>query len=206
MIPADLSARLRLLTEASFFETDPPVAGLARVHAIPSDLPEYAPGQRIQATIQAPLPDGSFRALVNGRQLSIALPYPLAPGTEADLEITQTTPTHIHARIANTPEPPAPRPSLSQAGRLIGALLSGQPPQQPTRLAGGQALVSTPPTTGGDELAPALKAAITQSGLFYESHQARWLAGEVTTGQLRREPQGQLPPPPLPAQTPARTS
>ncbi len=42
----------------------------------------------------------------------------------------------------------------------------------------------------------ALRAAIVQSGLFYESHQVQWLNGERTLASLRQEPQGQLSPMP----------
>jgi hypothetical protein len=48
------------------------------------------------------------------------------------------------------------------------------------------------PKTAAD-LAPVLKQAVTQSGLFYEAHQARWVAGDLPTEALRQEPQGKYP-------------
>ncbi len=48
------------------------------------------------------------------------------------------------------------------------------------------------PKTAAD-LAPVLKQAVTQSGMFYEAHQARWVAGELPTEALRQEPQGKYP-------------
>ena len=65
MIPSDLAARLRLLNEASFFNTDPPVAGLQRAREIQAQLPDLVPGQRFFATLQRTLPDGTFRAIVD---------------------------------------------------------------------------------------------------------------------------------------------
>lgn len=201
MIPPDLAARLRMLTEASFFETDPPVAELARIRAVSSNLPDFSPGQRIQATIQAPLSDGTFRALVDGRQLTLALATPLPAGATAELEIAQVTPTLIHARQISSQEQPELRPSLSPTGKFISMLLRGDPASEPVQLAGGKPLLAAPPTTGRtQDLVPALKEALTRSGLFYESHQARWLAGGLSIRELSREPQGQLSSPaPRPA-------
>ena len=43
------------------------------------------------------------------------------------------------------------------------------------------------------QLAGKLHEALSQSGLFYESHQAQWIAGARPTAQLLLEPQNQLP-------------
>jgi flagellar hook-length control protein FliK len=53
-------------------------------------------------------------------------------------------------------------------------------------------LLAQPPLNGAD-VAPKLSQAVTQSGLFYESHQAKWVAGQLTMAQLQQEPQGQHP-------------
>jgi len=54
------------------------------------------------------------------------------------------------------------------------------------------------PAAGRGELAGQLAAALARtfsgSGLFYESHQAQWVAGERSLDSLRQEPQGKLPP------------
>ena len=133
MIPADLAARLRLLTEASFFEAHQPVQQPNRVRPIPSDV------------------------LQTGRTRS---------------------------------EPEAP-PALSHIGRLIGALLTGQPVVGPTPLAADQPLLPAPPNTA-EPLALALEEAVSHSGLFYESHLAQWLAGKRSAGELRHEPQARV--------------
>jgi flagellar hook-length control protein FliK len=41
-------------------------------------------------------------------------------------------------------------------------------------------------------LAGKLHESLSQSGLFYESHQAQWIAGSRSTAQLLQEPQNQL--------------
>ncbi|MFN7085472.1 MAG: flagellar hook-length control protein FliK, partial [Burkholderiales bacterium] len=43
------------------------------------------------------------------------------------------------------------------------------------------------------EFGTRLRQAFSQSGLFYEAHQAQWLAGQRTREQLLQEPQGRLP-------------
>ena len=196
MIPADLVARLRLLNEASFFNTEPPVAGLQRAREIQSQLPELVPGQRFFATLQRTLPDGTFRALVAGQQMTLSLNTAAKSGDTLELEVSQVTPRAVFARIvggeAAAGNTASAQPALSQTGRLISFLLTGQPNPQPASLAGNQPLLSAPPANGAP-LVPMLRQALGQSGLFYESHQAQWVLGKLDTGALLREPQGQTP-------------
>jgi len=51
-------------------------------------------------------------------------------------------------------------------------------------------LEGAPPAT--PQFAALLKDAVSKSGLFYESHQAQWAAGEKPLTELLREPQGKL--------------
>ncbi|HRO36291.1 flagellar hook-length control protein FliK [Thauera sp.] len=194
MIPADLAARLRTLTEASFFETEPPVPGLQRAREIQSRLPELVPGQRFFATLQRTLPDGSFRAVVAGQQMTLALDGSAKSGDTLELEVTQLTPRTVFARVvggeaAGTAGASA-QPALSQTGKLISFLLTGQPAPSAASLAGNRPLLSAPPTAGS-QLVPVLRQALGQSGLFYESHQVQWVLGKLDTAALLREPQGQ---------------
>ena len=80
MIPGDLAARLRLLTEASFFSDEPPLEPLTSVRPVPSQLPEYRAGDRFTAQIQNALTDGTFEALVDGKTVKLALPQSARPG------------------------------------------------------------------------------------------------------------------------------
>jgi hypothetical protein len=198
MIPADLAARLRLLNEASFFNTEPPVAGLQRAREIQAQLPELVPGQRFFATLQRTLPDGTFRALVAGQQMTLSLNTAAKSGDTLELEVSQVTPRAVFARIvggeAAAGNAASAQPALSQTGRLISFLLTGQPTPQPASLAGNQPLLNAPPASG-TQLVPLLRQALGQSGLFYESHQAQWVLGKLDTAALLREPQGQQAPP-----------
>lgn len=194
MIPSDLAARLRTLTEASFFETEPPVPGLQRAREIQSRLPELVPGQRFFATLQRTLPDGSFRAVVAGQQMTLALDGAAKSGDTLELEVTQLTPRTVFARVVGgetaTTAGASAQPALSQTGKLISFLLTGQPAPSAASLAGNRPLLSAPPTSGS-QLVPVLRQALGQSGLFYESHQVQWVLGKLDTAALLREPQGQ---------------
>lgn len=194
MIPSDLAARLRTLTEASFFETEPPVPGLQRAREIQARLPELVPGQRFLATLQRTLPDGSFRAVVAGQQMTLALDGSAKAGDTLELEVTQLTPRTVFARVvggeAATTAGASAQPALSQTGRLISFLLTGQPVPSAASLAGNRPLLDAPPTAGS-QLVPVLRQALGQSGLFYESHQVQWVLGKLDTAALLREPQGQ---------------
>jgi hypothetical protein len=208
MIPSDLAARLRMLTEASFFDSEPPIHGPARVREVQARLPELVPGEKFTATLQRSLPDGTFQAIVAGKSYTLALNHAAKAGDTLELVVTQSSPKAVFAQLANPPaaammaSAEASRPTLSAVGRLIGFLLTGQPPSQPAALAAGKPLLTAPPANNGVALAPALRQALSQSGLFYESHQLQWLSGKIDTASLLREPQGQQSPTRLPGGAP----
>jgi len=208
MIPSDLAARLRMLTEASFFDSEPPIHGPARVREVQARLPELAPGEKFTATLQRSLPDGTFQAIVAGKSYTLALNHAAKAGDTLELVVTQSSPKAVFAQLANPPaaammaSAEASRPTLSAVGRLIGFLLTGQPASQPAALAAGKPLLSAPPASNGVALAPALRQALSQSGLFYESHQLQWISGKIDTASLLQEPQGQQSPARLPGGTP----
>lgn len=194
MIPGDLAARLRMLTEASFFSGEPNVAPLARARAIPADLPTFTPGQRITATLQNVNQDQTVQGRVNGRNVILSLPQSVKAGDTLELIVSEVTPKAVFANLANPAPLPTDRPALSQTGKLISFLLTGQPSPGTTPLNQGEALAPSAPQTPAAtaQLAARLASAVSESGLFYESHQSQWLAGHLSTAALRKEPQGQV--------------
>lgn len=94
MIPSDLAARLRLLGESVVQPVGP-------VRGIPADLPELLLGQRFTARIESAQPDGTFRAVVAGRSLSLALPDAAQAGDTLDLIVTGRTQQFIAAQRAD---------------------------------------------------------------------------------------------------------
>lgn len=201
MIPSDLAARLKLLSESIVQPVTP-------VRAVTADLPELPVGHRFTARIENALPDGTFRAIVADRRLTLALPQSASPGETLDLVVTARTPRMIIAESAadgsgrpSTPAaqatpaaPAAPAPTLSPAGRIISTLLSGEgrTPQAAT-ISRATPLLPEPPLQAA-RLAPVLQLAVAESGLFYESHQAQWVAGRYPAEALAREPQARIAP------------
>ncbi|HNQ58588.1 MAG TPA: flagellar hook-length control protein FliK [Candidatus Desulfobacillus denitrificans] len=198
MIPNDLAARLRLLTESV-------VNPVSAVHEISAELPELAVGQRFTARIESALPDGSFRALVTGRSLTLALPQSAAPGDTLELVVAARTPRLIVAEQAAEGASRQSPPTLSRAARMIGTLLAGDEaaPRPATISRAAPLLPAAQPLAA--LLAPALRQAIVESGLFYEAHQALWVAGRYPAEALAREPQARRAPP-QPAPQPAAAS
>ncbi|RQR54803.1 flagellar hook-length control protein FliK [Burkholderia sp. Bp9125] len=83
----------------------------------------------------------------------------------------------------------------------------GAAPQDTARAAAQQATApqAAAPARDATAAAPilalraALAQAVSESGLFYESHLAQWLAGQRPLAALEREPQARLPATPTPA-------
>lgn len=186
MIPSDFAARLRLMNDSL-------VQPLAPVHEISSDLPEFQVGQRFVARVEAALPDGTFRALVAGKSLTLALPQSAKPGDTLNLVVIGRTQHLVVAGRAENAEPaPPPAAVLSRAGQIISALLArGDGTAQTAQLQRTAPLLPQPPSSAAP-LAPALQEAIAESGLFYEAHQSQWIAGRLPLESLLREPQGRL--------------
>lgn len=197
MIPGDLASRLRMLSEVSFFSGEPTVAPTARVRAVTSVMPDFTPGQRITASLQAAAQDNTYHARIDGREVILSIPQSVKAGDTLELIVNKVTPQAIMATLAQPTGETATssQAALSQTGKLISVLLTGQPAVPSASLNGGQPLVPAAPQTpaAASQLAGKLGMAVTESGLFYEAHQARWLSGQLDTATLRKEPQGSLP-------------
>lgn len=199
MIPADVANHLRL--------TNPPLQQDMPQQVLPAQkladvLSNLVPGQRILAEIQSLLPNGTYRAIVGQRDITLALPFSAKAGDSLELEVVETDGKVALAFVANksTGEQAgkandSAATTLSQTGKLIGDLLGGIGDQgkraAPAPLNGNQPLVDKFPDLAAN-LAPVLKEALSKSGVFYEAHQARWIAGDLPTETLKQEPQGKL--------------
>ncbi|MDR2626074.1 MAG: flagellar hook-length control protein FliK [Zoogloeaceae bacterium] len=203
MIPTevvDTAVRSRLIKDLL---TQP--APAATISRATDALNDFAPGQRLQAIIQALLPNGAYRASVGQRDVTLALPFSAKPGDTLELEVVENKGRIALAVVAGdkgeakvAAENTSVATRFSTAGRLIGDLLagleSGKRPQ-PAPLNGAQPVLPNPPNAaGGQELAAALKEALAKSGMFYEAHQARWVEGKTSMQTLLQEPQGRLSP------------
>jgi len=186
MIPTDLAARLRLLSETI-------VNPVSAVRGVSAELPELPLGHRFTARIEGVLPDGTFRAIVAERSLTLSLPQSARPGDTLELIVTARTPHLIVAESAKETAARQPQPAtLSHTGRLIGTLLANEEQvPQPATLTRSAPLLAEPPLQAS-RLVPVLQQVVVESGLFYESHQAQWVAGRYPAEALAREPQARL--------------
>ncbi|MBI2277472.1 MAG: flagellar hook-length control protein FliK [Dechloromonas sp.] len=201
MLPPDVASSLRLVLPDQQAATNAQTQPVASGQKIADVLSNLVPGQRILAEIQALLPNGSYRAVVAQRDVTLALPFSAKAGDTLELEVTESDGKLALAFVANRSETAA-KPvqesvatTISPTGKLIGDLMGGIDGEgkraPPAPLNGSQPLVESMPKTAAD-LAPILKQALTQSGMFYEAHQARWVAGELPTDALKNEPQGKF--------------
>lgn len=187
LIPPDVGMRMRL-------PGDTPLQPVTPVADIPSDLPDLQPGQVFSARIQDVLPENTYRALVAGKTLTLALPEGANAGDVLELVVVDRSAQTILARSAANQGASGeayPHATLSPAAQLIGKLLSEEQGAGPVPLNRGQPLLNAPPAQAAP-LAGALRNALENSGLFYEAHQAQWVAGKRPLDSLLQEPQGRL--------------
>lgn len=193
LIPADVGLRMRLDNELQPQQ-------IAPVKGLPADLPRLQAGQVFTAQIRDVLPQNTYLALVAGRQITLALPENVKSGDVLELVVIEQTPDAVLAKRADAGQAAQapPQTTLSRTAQMLRSVLvqEGETPAA-VPLNRGQPLLSQPPQNGA-ELAPALSKAVAQSGLFYESHQAQWVAGKLPLAHLRQEPQGQHAPPASP--------
>jgi hypothetical protein len=192
VIPSDVASRLQVSADSALRQVAP-------AQEIADKLSGLVAGQRVLAEIQSLLPNGTYRALINRRNLTLALPFAAKSGDAIELQVTESDGKLSLAVVAGQ-EPESGKAesnvtstTLSRTGQLISTLYSSarESKAAPLPLSGNQAVSPTPPGKAQD-FAPLLKQAIAQSGMFYEAHQAEWVEGRFTTASLLMEPQGKL--------------
>ena len=194
MIPADVASRLQVSADAA----QRPVAP---AQEIADKLPGLVAGQKVMAQIQSLLPNGTYRAMINQRSITLALPFSARSGDALELQVTEANGKLALAVLArpgsDAAQTPGTATTLSRTGQLINNLFTGGRQAQgangnaPAAPLNGNQPISAGPTSAQD-LLPLLKQAITQSGMFYESHQAEWVEGRFAKSALLQEPQGKL--------------
>jgi len=204
MIHNDALSQLQFLIKTSA----PPLLEISQQEL---ELPQLVPGQKVPAHVVASLPNGRFEVLIADKTLDMNLPKNTQPGDTLELVFVTPKPrlTFILASDLNTIANPAganntkPQVTLSETAKFLGGLLEKALPGEAKDInARGEAistLAKSAPVSGGmpadiPKFAQALRNAVTQSGLFYESHQAQWISGQRLTTELLNEPQGRLSP------------
>lgn len=189
MLPSSLITTLRALslTDKPLI-TATPDKNLANANNTKFEL-----GQKLQGTVQAQVAPNVFNVRVADQLLQMQLPAFIRSGDIITLQVASLQP-RLTFTLAASSNPVSTPESLSAASRLLSSLS-----QQPLERSYVRPLHSTPLWTGAQalpdttQLANKLHDALSHSGLFYESHQAQWIAGTRPTTQLLLEPQNQLP-------------
>ncbi|WP_349571491.1 flagellar hook-length control protein FliK [Azotobacter salinestris] len=157
---------------------------LHQVLGKPVDLPTTRQGDR---PVEPIVPGGAARAVHSDSRLDARSPRLLSPLLQTPQHGDETTSRPTSPGAATGPASAATR--LSPAARTIADVLR-EHPARPSAITPGAPLlpsVDTPPVA--TLLAGLLRQSIGESGLFYESHLARWYRGELPLQALAREPQ-----------------
>ncbi len=181
-----------LITSLTQIKSVTPVTAIPDSHS----STEFELDQKYQAVVETRLPNGNSTVLVADKLLQMHLPENFKPGHTLELVFISSEPDPkfllLDEASANMQEK---NTTLSATGRSLAFLMQNatksptantlEPLTSPAPIVNGVALNSA-------ELPSLLQKAISQSGLFYESHQAQWLNGENTLENLRQEPQSKL--------------
>lgn len=195
MIHNDVLNQLQLLVKISA----PPLVDVAET---PLEEPQWVPGQRLSAVVLSSMPNGRFQVQVGDHVLDMNLPKNTQQGEQVELAYVSNQPRltfvltrDLAAAVAKAASANVnPQVTLSDSARFLGGLLqkiadhAGDPA---SALARAAPLISSAPSDI-KEFSATLRNTLSQSGLFYESHQAQWVAGERKLADLLLEPQGRL--------------
>ncbi|MFB0934674.1 MAG: flagellar hook-length control protein FliK [Propionivibrio sp.] len=194
MIPPDVASRLQTSADVA-------LRPVAPTQELTDKLSGLVAGQKVMAEIQAMLPNGTYRAVINQRNITLALPFSAKSGDTLELQVTESDGKIALAVVSHQEgnegkaAKEAVSATLSRTGQFISQLFAK--PEESKEgakalvLNGNQPIAKAPPNSAQDIL-PLLKQAITQSGMFYESHQAEWVEGRFPKNALLQEPQGKL--------------
>lgn len=179
------------------FAAQAAIAPTAAAREAPAIAARLAPGSVLWAEVQDLFADGTARIAVSGQSYSVRLPVEAAAGDVLPLRFLGDQPRPAFALARDALPRPAPDAGLSPGAKLVAELLP-RPGADDARTQVRAAVVHPVPLLpaapdDAADLAHRLQQAISRSGLFYESHQAEWVAGGRPLSALREEPQGRIP-------------
>jgi hypothetical protein len=190
MLPADLLAA----TLTRIATTDKPLITATPDKQAQQNSLKLQVGQQVQATVQAKVAADVFQVRVASQTVQMQLPAFVRPGDLVTLQVVSLQP-RLTFSFAASANPLSTSEQLGSTARLLSSL-SQQPIRQdyvpPARREPLWIGERAAPDTS--QLAGRLHQSLSHSGLFYESHQAQWIAGTRTTPQLMQEPQNLLRP------------
>ncbi len=148
------------------------------------------PGQQLRGEVLAVLGGGRFMVSVAGTSLEMSMPKGTQRGDLLNLFFItdEPGPTFLMARFGSPGDS-----RVSDTGRWLSGFLGATAEQAPAQATLGlmRTLLAGPPTDS-TQVGRMLQQELRESGLFYESHLARWFGSEYPLEDILREPQGQL--------------
>ena len=150
-----------------------------------SAMLQLNPGQQVKAEIIANLPNSLYLARIAGEMYKLEIPLNVEPGETLEMTFVAAEP-RVTFQIVR-PEGGGESVRLSSMGKWLAGIARDAAP-----LPVLQGTLLENPSQGSTLLAARLRSALTQAGLFYESHLAQWAAGGVQLGEILKEPQGKL--------------
>jgi hypothetical protein len=170
-----------------------PVTPIAPVPAISDraqSTPNFTQGNIYQGLVKDRLHNGNARVLIAGQLLQMQLPENIQSGNKIELVFIAREPQLkfmlLPLGTENNP------PNISSAGRLLAFLAQDALQSIPLKTLPNTTPIVINPLINSTQLPGLLQKALTQSGLFYESHLAKWVTGNYTLAQLQQEPQSKL--------------
>ena len=183
MLPANLSNALKVLARS-----DKPLI-TAETTVASSKL---AVGQQLQGTVLAQLKSGAYNVSVAGQTVQMRLPSEIRTGQLVALRVVSVSP-QLSLSLLGSTNPLSTHEQIGATARLLADLAELPGKRMPVQQLGGTAVWPSHETApDSKQLATALRTALANSGLFYESHQAEWVKGGRSTAQLLVEPQNRL--------------
>lgn len=158
----------------------------------PTGKDAFEIGQKVQGAIQSQVSTGIFKVRVLEQMLQMQLPATYKSGDVVELQVMSLQP-RLTFSLSASANPLSTPEQLSNTSRLLSSLAQQPMEKSYVRASHSEPLIAVEsgppnPTT----LATKLHESLSQSGLFYEAHQAQWIAGSRSTAQLLQEPQNQL--------------
>ena len=158
----------------------------------PHPVSKLEPGQQVKGSVQSQVSAGVFKVLVAGQVIQMRLPGDIRSGEVLNLKVISNKPQLTFSLAAST-SPISTQEQIGAAARMLSNLAEMPLEKSLVQQLGSAALwQATDTTPDSKQLASALRNALANSGLFYESHQAQWVRGERSTSQLLVEPQNLL--------------
>lgn len=189
MLPADLLNTLKALAL-----TQKPLPAAAPDPVKAGGGSPFEQGQRLQGQVMAEVSSGVFKVRIASQTVQMPLPSSIRSGDTVELQVLSLQPRLTFSMVASA-NPLSTPEQLSSTSRLLSALSQQHQQPEKAQIRASQSeplwVSSKPPQV--QQLASQLREALSNSGLFYESHQAQWLEGARTTAQLMQEPQNRAP-------------